>query len=267
MSKPAKSQWDFGGLIIFLSLSLLAAEGRAESWRLIWSDEFNGPTGAGIDTNKWTGEFYTASPRNAALDSNGCLDIVALKLPAHTFNTSYGNGAYSSARLITGKKFFVKYGRIEARIKIPAGQGLWPAFWMLGEDNATVGWPQCGEVDIMENIGKAPDTVWGSLHGPGYPGSQSLTTAFHLKNRERFADNFHVFAIEWEENEIRWYVDGQLYERRTPADFSARKKWVFNKPFFLLLNLAVGGDWPDNPDQTTRFPAVMAVDYVRVYQR
>jgi beta-glucanase (GH16 family) len=279
MSKQTKSLWDFGGLIIFLSLSLLAAEGRAESWRLIWSDEFNGPTGAGIDTNKWTAEtggngwgnreweFYTASPRNAALDSNGCLDIVALKLPAHTFNTSYGNGAYSSARLITGKKFFVKYGRIEARIKIPAGQGLWPAFWMLGEDNATVGWPQCGEVDIMENIGKAPDTVWGSLHGPGYPGSQSLTTAFHLKNRERFADNFHVFAIEWEENEIRWYVDGQLYERRTPADFSARKKWVFNKPFFLLLNLAVGGDWPDNPDQTTRFPAVMAVDYVRVYQR
>ncbi len=279
MSKPTRSHWDFGGLIIFLSLSLLAAEGRAESWRLMWSDEFNGPAGAGVDTNKWTAEtggngwgnreweFYTASPRNAALDGHGCLDIMALQLPAHTFNTRYGNGAYSSARLITGKKFFVKYGRVEARIKLPAGQGLWPAFWMLGEDSATVGWPQCGEVDIMENIGKAPDTVWGSVHGPGYPGNQVPNAAFHLKNGEHFADNFHVFAIEWEENEIRWYVDSQLYERRTPADLPAGTKWVFDKPFFLLLNLAVGGDWPDYPDQTTKFPAVMAVDYVRVYQR
>jgi hypothetical protein len=135
MSKPTKSQWTFGGLIIFLSLSLLAVEGRAESWRLIWSDEFNGPVGTGIDTNKWTAEkggngwgnneweFYTASPSNAALDGHGCLDIVALKLPAHTFDASYGEGEYSSARLVTGKKFLVKYGRIEARIRIPAGRG------------------------------------------------------------------------------------------------------------------------------------------------
>jgi beta-glucanase (GH16 family) len=246
---------------------------------LIWSDEFNGPAGTGIDTNKWTAqtggygwgnnewEFYTASSSNAALDGHGCLDIVALKSPAHTFDASYGDGSYSSARLVTGKKFLVKYGRIEARIKIPAGQGLWSAFWMLGEDNAPVRWPWCGEVDIMENVGKEPDTVLGSLHGPGYSGHNSLNTAFHLKNKERFADNFHVFAVEWEENEVRWYVDGQLYERRTPADLPAGEKWVYNKPFSLLLNLAVGGKWPGYPDQTTRFPAIMAVDYVRVYQR
>ena len=258
---------------------MLVAEGRAESWRLIWSDEFNGPAGAGIDTNKWTAqvggngwgngewEFYTVSPRNAFLDGHGCLDIVALEYPAFTFETRHGSGAYSSARFTTARKFSVKYGRIEARIKIPAGQGLWPAFWMLGENVASVRWPQCGEVDIMENPGWAPDTVWGSLHGPGYSGGQDRTAQFHLKNKERFADNFHVFAVEWEENEIRWYVDGQLYERRTPADLPPGTKWVYNQPFFLLLNLAVGGYWPGNPDPTTKFPAVMAVDYVRVYQR
>jgi beta-glucanase (GH16 family) len=278
MSKQTKSRWDCGRLIVFLSLSLLAVEGRAESWHLIWSDEFNGPAGTGINVNKWTvqtggngngnkeWQFYTTGQSNAALDGHGCLDITALKSATNTFKTRFGNGAYSSARFMTGEKFFVKYGRIEARIKIPAGQGLWPAFWMLGEDHA-MGWPQCGEVDIMENIGKKPDTVWGSMHGPGYSGGKGLTTAFRLQNGGRFADDFHVFAVEWKKNEICWYVDGQLYERRTPADLPAGKKWVFNKPFFLLLNLAVGGKWPGDPDQTTMFPAVMVVDYVRVYQR
>ncbi len=265
--------------VFLLSLCLLVVEGRAESWHLIWSDEFNGPAGAGIDTNKWTAEtggdgwgnqeleFYTASPRNAALDGQGCLTITALKSAAHTFHTKYGNGCYSSARIITAKKFSVKYGRIQARIRIPAGQGLWPAFWMLGESFPTAGWPACGEVDIMENVGKQPDTISGSLHGPGYFGDHGRTAEYHLPRHAPFAAAFHVFAVEWEAGEIRWYCDDHLYERRTTADVPAGKPWVFDKPFFLLLNLAVGGDWPGNPDATTPFPAIMAVDYVRVYQR
>ena len=288
-----KSPTNFGALFLFVAILFLAfaahcAEPNSaplsvadstNAWKLIWSDEFNGPAATGVDTNKWTAEtggngngnkewqFYTTGRSNAALDGHGCLNITALKSPTNTFKTRFGNGAYSSARFNTAKKFSVKYGRIEARIRIPAGQGIWPAFWMMGEDIATAHWPACGEVDIMENIGKEPDTVHGTMHGPGYSGSQGPTAAIRLKNQERFADNFHVFAVEWETNEVRWYVDGQFYERRTPADLPADKKWVFDKPFFLLLNLAVGGGWPGNPAETTKFPAVMAVDYVRVYQR
>jgi beta-glucanase (GH16 family) len=277
MSKPTQLR-SLG--LLCLTLGLVAGSAPAQGWHLVWSDEFNGPAGAGIDTNKWTAEvggdgwgnqeleFYTASPHNAALDGHGCLAITARKSPPHTFKTRYGRGEYSSARLITEKKFFVKYGRIEARIKIPAGQGMWPAFWMMGEDNGAVSWPDCGEVDIMEYIGKEPGTVWGSIHGPGYSDDKvDLTAAFHLQKHEPFAGGFHVYGVEWEAGEIRWYVDGQLYERRTPADLPPGRKWVFDKPFFLLLNLAVGGDWPGKPDQATKFPAVMAVDYVRVYQR
>ena len=295
MSKQSKSQSNFGGSFLFAAILFLAftarcaetnsaplpVTGSTNDWKLVWHDEFdtNGPAGAGIDTNKWTAEtggngngnreweFYTTDPSNAALDGHGCLNITALKSPTNTFKTRFGDGAYSSARFNTRKKFSVKYGRIEARIRIPAGQGMWPAFWMMGEDIATTGWPAGGEIDIMENIGKEPDVVHGTMHGPGYSGAQGPSGLFRLKNQERFADDFHVYAVEWETNEIRWYVDGQFYERRTPADLPAGKQWVYNKPFFLLLNLAVGGDWPDNPDQTTRFPAVMAVDYVRVYQR
>jgi beta-glucanase (GH16 family) len=246
-------------------------------WKLVWSDEFNDPAGTGIDTNKWTAEtgparanqeweFYTNDRTNSALDGHGFLDITALKSPTNTFKTRFGDGAYSSARFNTRKKFSVKYGRIEARIKIPAGNGMWPAFWMMG-DVAAARWPACGEIDIMENIGKEPDTVHGTMHGPGYSGAQGPSGLFRLKNQESFADEFHVYAVEWEANEIRWYVDGQFYERRTPADLPVGRKWVYDQPFFLLLNLAVGGAWPGNPDETTKFPAVMAVDYVRVYQR
>ena len=292
MSKQTKSQWDFGESLLFFAMAFLAfTTGCAETkfkplpvtestngWKLVWHDEFDGPAGAGIDTNKWTAEtgagranqeweFYTNDRNNVILDGHGHLDIIALKSPTNTFKTRFGTGAYSSARFNTMNKFSVKYGRIEARIKVPAGQGMWPAFWMMGEDIATAHWPACGEVDIMENLGREPDTVHGTIHGPGYSGNQGLSGLFRLKNQERFADNFHVFSVEWETNEIRWYVDGQFYERRTPADLPAGKQWVYNKPFFLLLNLAVGGRWPGNPDETTKFPAVMAVDYVRVYQR
>jgi beta-glucanase (GH16 family) len=292
MSKQTKSQLNFGGLFLFAAILFFAFAARCaetnsaplplanstNGWKLIWHDEFNGPAGAGIDTNKWTAEtgagranqeweFYTNDRTNVILDGHGHLDIIALKSPTNTFKTRFGTGAYSSARFNTMNKFYMKYGRIEARIRVPAGQGMWPAFWMMGEDIATAHWPACGEVDIMENLGREPDTVHGTIHGPGYSGGHGLSGLFRLKNQERFADNFHVFSVEWETNEIRWYVDGQFYERRTPADLPAGKQWVYNKPFFLLLNLAVGGRWPGNPDETTKFPAVMAVDYVRVYQR
>jgi beta-glucanase (GH16 family) len=158
--------------------------------------------------------------------------------------------------------FTQTYGRFEARIKIPYGQGMWPAFWMLGNDIDTKGWPTCGEIDIMENIGREPSTVHGSMHGPGYDGGSSYSLS-----SGNFSDDYHIFAVEWESNVVRFYVDGTLYETRTPADLPAGATWVFDHPFFILLNVAVGGNWPGSPDQTTVFPQTMLVDYVRVYAR
>ena len=174
---------------------------------------------------------------------------------------------YTSARLKTQGKFSQAYGRFEARIKIPYGQGLWPAFWMLGEDIAKVGWPTSGEIDIMENIGKEPFTVHGTIHGPGYSGAGGIGASHTLPLKQRFADDFHSFAVEWEPGTIRFYVDNEIYETRTRADLPASTKWVFDHPFFILLNVAVGGDWPGNPDTTTVFPQFMRIDYLRVYSR
>jgi len=172
---------------------------------------------------------------------------------------------YTSARLVTRGKFEQAYGRFEARIKLPFGQGIWPAFWMLGNNINSVGWPTCGEVDIMENIGREPFTNHGSLHGPGYSGGNPLTATFTLSNGEQFKDDFHVFAVEWEPREIRFYIDNTLYQMRRSSELSANQRWVYDHPFYLLLNVAVGGDWPGAPDATTIFPQTMMVDYVRVY--
>ena len=144
---------------------------------------------------------------------------------------------------------------------------MWPAFWMLGNNIDNVGWPTCGEIDTMENVGSEPSKVHGSLHGPQYSGANPLTGVFTLPNNQRFSDDFHIFAVEWEPAAIRFYVDDVLYETQTPASLPPSKHWVFDHPFFLLLNLAVGGYWPGNPDATTPFPNSMLVDYVRVYQR
>ena len=145
-----------------------------------------------------------------------------------------------------------------------AGQGIWPAFWLLGNDVGTVGWPTCGEIDIMENIGKEPSIVHGTIHGPGYSGGASIGAPYTLPSG-KFADDFHVFSIEWTPDTIRFYVDGALYETRTKAELPGGSKWVFDHPFFVLLNVAVGGNWPGNPDATTVFPQKLLVDYVRVY--
>jgi beta-glucanase (GH16 family) len=167
----------------------------------------------------------------------------------------------------TSVKFEQAYGRFEARIKIPYGQGLWPAFWMLGNDIATVGWPSCGEIDIMENIGREPGLVHGTIHGPGYSGNSAIGAPFSLSAGQRFADDFHVYAVEWEPNVIRFYVDTNLYATRVPGDLPPGARWVYDHPFFVLLNVAVGGYWPGSPDASTVFPQAMLVDYVRVYKR
>jgi beta-glucanase (GH16 family) len=235
------------------------------AWRLVWHDEFDG---AALDSTKWvretggTGwgnaelEFYTDRVENARLE-NGYLVIEAR-------HETFGNRAYTSARLKTQGLGSWEYGRIEARIRIPRGQGLWPAFWMLGDDIARVGWPGCGEIDIMENIGREPARVHGTVHGPGYSGANGLSSPYTVASGA-FADTFHVFAVEWQPDTIKWFVDSTLY--KTIDSRSVPGRWVYDHPFFILLNVAVGGNWPGGPDATTVFPQTMRVDYVRVYQK
>ena len=193
--------------------------------------------------------------------------ITATTAGASQHGCWYGTCQYTSARLLTAGKVDVTYGRVESRLKMPGGQGLWPAFWMLGENIGSVGWPACGEIDIMENIGREPVTNHGSMHGPGYSGATPETAIYNLPGGARFSDDYHVFAVEWEPNVVRFYVDGALYQTRTPADLPPGTKWVYDHPFFILLNVAVGGGWPGSPDGSTQLPQQMLVDYVRVYQK
>lgn len=270
----------FVAAVILLSALPAIAVRAQQNWSLVWSDEFNGPGASGVDAAKWTAEtggggwgnqeleYYTDATKNAYLDGHGSLVIKAIRevLP-QKLRCWYGPCQYTSARLVTRNKFSQTAGRFEARLKIPSGQGLWPAFWMLGSNIDTVTWPACGEIDVMENIGREPSIVHGTIHGPGYSGAAGIGAAYTLAGGQRFADNFHVFAVEWEPNLLRWYVDGQLYETRTPADLPAGTRWAYDHPFFIILNVAVGGGWPGNPDATTLFPQTMLIDYVRVYRR
>ena len=254
---------------------LRAAEAQSKNWQLVWSDEFNRTKGSSVDPAKWTLEtggngwgnneleYYTNRNQNAHLQ-NGSLVIIARK-EKYTGNDNVSRD-YTSARLKTQTKFAQTYGRFEARIKIPSGQGLWPAFWLLGDNIKQVGWPNCGEIDIMENIGKEPSTVHGTVHGPGYSGGAGIGSAYALPAGQTVADNYHIYAVEWEPNVIRWYMDNILYKTVTPADLPEGTTWVYDHPFFILLNVAVGGGWPGNPDGTTVFPQRMLVDYVRVYK-
>src|SRR5262249_44792500 len=173
--------------------------------------------------------------------------------------------SYTSARLTTRGLFSQAYGRFEARIKIPAGQGMWPAFWLLGNNLARVNWPACGEIDIMENVGKRPSTIYGSIHGPDYSGRSGLHSAYNLPADRNFSEHFHVFAVEWETNIVRFYVDNTLYHAYVPRELPSGGAWAFDHPFFIILNVADGGNWPGPPDATTIFPQTMLVDYVRVY--
>ncbi|MFI8243965.1 ricin-type beta-trefoil lectin domain protein [Streptomyces sp. NPDC085866] len=236
-----------------------------------FSDSFDGPAGAAVDSSKWTLEtgdnvnnherqYYTSGTKNAALDGQGHLVITARKENPAGYQCWYGSCQYTSARMNTAGKFNAQYGHVEARMKIPRGQGMWPAFWMLG---TPVNWPDSGEIDVMENVGFEPSTVHGTIHGPGYSGSGGIGAGYTLRNGQAFADAFHTFAVDWAPDSITWSVDGNVYQRRTPADLGG-KTWVFDKPFFLILNLAVGGYWPGDPDGSTQFPQQLVVDSVSV---
>ncbi|MEP6787572.1 MAG: glycoside hydrolase family 16 protein [Acidobacteriota bacterium] len=267
-------------LWVILLSCILATPSQLIGRKTAFKDEFNGPNGTAADSSKWTYEvggggwgnqeleYYTNSTENGYLDGNGNLAIKAVKLtPPVSLSCWYGPCQYTSARLVSKGKFDLRSGRFEARIKIPQGQGVWPAFWLLGNNIDTVGWPQCGEIDIMENIGREPSTVHGTVHGPGYSGANGISASFNLVNNQAFATAFHNYALEWSSTEIRWYVDGILYKTVRPADLPQGGQWVFDHPFFIILNFAVGGGWPGNPDGTTVFPQTMLVDYVRVYKR
>ena len=248
-------------------------------WKLLWHDEFDGPE---VNEDYWTfekgngiaygvpgwgnGELEYYTKNNTRIE-NGTLIIEAKKETITDMNE--GTFLYTSSRLKTeGKVEFEPPVRVEARIKLPKGKGLWPAFWMLGSNIREVGWPQCGEIDIMEFIGHELRTVHGTVHGPGYSGSKGITEAYTLQEGvPDFTEDFHVFAIEWFPDKIVWYVDGEQYHTVTKKQVEAMgKEWVFDKPFYIILNLAVGGYWPGRPDATTKFPAQMYVDYVRVYR-
>ena len=250
-------------------------------WVLSWSDEFNGADGSAVDPAKWIHdvggngwgnqelEYYTDGSDNAVIQA-GNLVITATTAGAAAHTCSYSSNktcAYTSARLLTKGKFSQKYGRIEARVQIPEGQGIWPAFWMLGANIDSAGWPACGEIDIMENVGNEPSINHGSLHMPatGTTNDSELTAMTALPGGAKLGDAFHTYAIEWSATAIKFYLDDVLYETQTPQTATGRT-WAFDQPFFIILNVAVGGQWPGTPDTNTVFPQTMKVDWVRAYQ-
>jgi beta-glucanase (GH16 family) len=242
-------------------------------WDLVWHDEFDGTS---IDLSKWEHEvnakgggnnelqYYTARSANSYV-KDGALVIQALR---ENFTGAEGTREYTSARMRTLKKGDWKYGRFDIRAKLPRGQGLWPAIWMLPTDWVYGGWAASGEIDIMELLGQDIKTVYGTLHyGGQWPDNVHTGTSFKLTQGD-FSNEFHVFRLDWEVNEFRWYVDDQLYQ--TQKQWHTKGKPYpapFDQRFHLLLNVAVGGNWPGNPDATTTFPQTMTVDYVRVYKR
>ncbi|MCC5926348.1 MAG: glycoside hydrolase family 16 protein [Bacteroidetes bacterium] len=242
---------------------------------LVWSDEFD--VEGSVDPNRWifdigTGaevglqgwgnqelQYYTDRPENVKVEG-GMLHITARR-------ESFSGSNFTSGKILTRGLFETTYGRFEASIKLPFGQGIWPAFWLLGDDSdGTVIWPQIGEIDIMEYRGQQPTIIHGSVHGPGYSGGNAVTKTYQLTN-SRFDTKFHVFAIEWGPDFIDFFVDDVLYNTITPSDVG-NNEWVFNdNTFYIILNVAVGGTFVGSPNNSTPFPQTMLVDYVRVYSK
>ncbi|KLR62705.1 beta-glucanase/beta-glucan synthetase [Actinobacteria bacterium IMCC26207] len=266
-------------LVLTVGTQAATAATGPTAWSLSWSDEFNTAASARPDSSRWgydlggggfgnaERQYYTDRPENISSDGTGNLAITARKETLAGSSCWYGTCQYTSGRVLTKNKFTQRYGRFESRMKLPAGQGVWPAFWMQGDDSGSAGtaWPGRGELDIMENVGYEPSSVHGSLHGPGYSGGSAITKGYTLPGGAKFSDAFHTFSVEWAPNEVRWYVDDVLYETRTPADLPAGSPWVFDHPFYILMNFAVGGQWPGDPSASTAFPQALLVDYVRVY--
>lgn len=252
-----------------------AAPPAPAGWTPVMIDDFNGPAGTLPDPVRWgydlggggfgNGELqnYTNRASNVSTDGAGNLVITARK--ENVGSCWYGACTHTSGRILTKNKFTQKYGRVEARLKVPAGQGLWPAFWMLGDNIDSVGWPNTGEIDIMEILGHETTKTYGTLHGPGYSGGASIGQSYILPGGGTFASGFHTFTIDWAPDSIKWYVDGVLFSTKTPADLRGNA-WVFDHPFFIILNLAVGGQWPGSPNASTPFPAQYTIDYVATYQ-
>jgi len=248
--------------------SPLGLDDDRSGWELVWSDEFEGPAGQLPDAGNWRFdigtdwgnaqlEYDTDRPENASLDGSGNLAITARQ-------ESYQGSAYTSARITTKDLYEPQGGLIEARIRLPSGKGIWPAFWLLGANIDTVPWPGCGEIDIMEFRGQEPSIVLGSLHGPGYSGSNPITSEYFFENG-RFDTGFHVYSVEWKENSVNWFVDGVRY--RTVNRDEVPGEWVYDHPFYIILNVAVGGNFVGFPGPDTVFPQTMLVDWVRVYER
>ncbi len=264
----------FPGRLLLLLLLPAALRAADPGWSLVWADEFD--AGRQPDPARWVHDLgghgwgnnelqiYTDRPVNARIEEGH----LVLEARRETFTGSDGRTRdYTSARIKTQGRAAWTYGRLEARMKIPRGQGIWPAFWTLGTGQDRAGWPACGEIDVMENIGREPGTVHGTVHGPGYSGGAGIGRGHRLADGRALADDFHVYAAEWDPGRIRWLLDGQEYFTLTPTNLPAGTVWVFDRPHFLLLNLAVGGNWPGAPDPATAFPQRLLVDYVRVYAR
>jgi beta-glucanase (GH16 family) len=252
----------------------MAAE--KSGWILTWNDEFEGATGSAPDPSRWGFDLgghgwgnnelqtYTNRRENAYLD-NGHL-VIQARRETHTGADGITRD-YTSARLVTHSLFAQTFGRFEARMKVPRGRGLWPAFWLMGADIAVTGWPACGEIDIMEILGRLPAVAHGTVHGPGFSGSHGIIGKHVLPAGQIYADNFHVFATEWDTDRIRFFVDETNYATVTLATLPNDGGKHFRHPFYVLMNVAVGGNWPGPPDADTPFPQNMLVDYVRVYRR
>lgn len=240
------------------------------AWKLVWSDEFDGGEDEAIDPANWVHdvggdgwgneqlEYNTDRIDNSRTDGRGILELVAKK-------ESYEGNEYTSARIKTQDLFEFGYGRVEARMKIPKGSGIWPAFWLLGADIDEVGWPLCGEIDIMELRGEEPYVSLGTIHGPGYSAGESIGADYTLAEGD-FSDEYHTFAVDIDPEHIAWSVDDVVFQTRTPADLPDNTGWVFDDQWFIILNVAVGGTFL-GPVDDAALPGFMQVDYVRVYER
>ena len=267
-------------VLLVAGLPALPADAAPPGYHLTWSEEFTQPLGSPPDKARWsydTGsngwgnnemQNYVSDTQHAQVvadpdASNG----TALQILATSNGKGIKHGNFQSARLLTQSKFTFQYGYVEARIRMPYGQGIWPAFWLLGANigKTGVGWPSCGEIDVMESKGSKPGWNASNLHGPGYSGGSALTGEYNLPAGQKFADKYHTFGLLWKRDFVQFSVDGVPFETRTPADIPG-KTWAYNHPFFVILNVAVGGNFSGSPDTTTVFPQKMLIDYIRVYQ-